>query len=320
MEGWLDRRRLVEAGVQFLSGLFFALIGIVVLAVVSVGVACFIYIGLTGVEAMFAHFGANVNLRRMPIEIALLLLATVLCFIGAHKHRFGMDYSSGEPALERAPADAMRIFLNPIWEVLFAGPGLLITSYEDLHRAWRLMNIDLVQVASVVLWVFEKGGKADVREMSRAFTGINTIRIFPQLRDLPGVIWLLDNRGVLLLSDAIRKELADLLGESPGPTRAKSEPYDTGPRERERPRQYYPEVSEEVQAWYETLNLPPFAPLHQVKRNYRQLVKIHHPDVAARNAARSGLPPDERIKQINLAYQNIIKHSLSRDEPAGRRG
>lgn len=319
MEAWLDRRRLVEAGVQGFSGIFFAFIGLIVLAVVSVGVGFVIYAVLMEVEGALAFFGLTVSLRRTPLMVTLLLLVTALCFVGAHKNRFGLDYSSGEPGLEHVPVDAMRMFLNPIWEILFAGPSLLLTAYEDLSRAARLMRLELPQVAAVVLWVFEQGGRAEVRELSRAFTGINTVRIFPQLRDLPGVIWLLDNRGVLLLSDGIRRELAALLGEPAGKTRVESEPADRGPsaRAEERPRQFYPEVSEEIQAWYQTLNLPPFAPLHEVKRNYRQLVKIHHPDVAARNPNRSGRPLDERIKLINLAYHNIIKHSLSKEERAG---
>jgi DnaJ domain len=310
MEQWLDRRRLVEAGVQLFSGLLFAFLGVIVLAAVSAGVVFLIYIALMELEAILAFRGPAINLRQAPLVVVLWLMATVFCFIGAHKHRYGLDYSSGGAGLEKTPEESARLFLNPLWEVLFAGPSLLLTAYEDLDRSGRLMRLETEEVAAVVRWVFEQGGKAEVGELTQAFAGINTVRIFPQLRDLPGVIWLLENRGVLLLSEEIRAELAALLGEPAGQGRVRSETAGAGAEER--PREHYPEVSEEVQSWYETLGVSPFAPLREVKRKYRLLVKIHHPDVAARNPGLSGQAADERIKQINLAYHNILKHSGSK--------
>jgi len=56
--------------------------------------------------------------------------------------------------------------------------------------------------------------------------------------------------------------------------------------------------------WYQSLGLPPYTPIQLVKRRYRQLAKKHHPDALG---AGPGPKNDGKMKEINLAYGNIVR-------------
>ena len=60
---------------------------------------------------------------------------------------------------------------------------------------------------------------------------------------------------------------------------------------------------EERQAW-KTLKMEPVNDLSQVKTQYKQLAKEHHPDINGGDAG-----AEERLKEINLAY-DLIRKSL----------
>jgi DnaJ-class molecular chaperone len=51
--------------------------------------------------------------------------------------------------------------------------------------------------------------------------------------------------------------------------------------------------------FYQTLDLPNYATIEQVKKSYKKLVKLHHPD----NNLNSN--SDDKIKQINEAYETL---------------
>jgi len=53
---------------------------------------------------------------------------------------------------------------------------------------------------------------------------------------------------------------------------------------------------------FDVLGLPDNASVESVKRAYRTLARLYHPDVNETSGA------DERMKRINEAYQRIIKH------------
>jgi DnaJ-class molecular chaperone len=103
----------------------------------------------------------------------------------------------------------------------------------------------------------------------------------------------------------LRRGIAAALKESPGPTLAEEDPYEpeakTVGAEESR--------SREIFAWYGTMNLPPFAPLSAVRKRYRELVKIYHPDAMAGKKPGAKINSDEQIKRINAAYHNIVENS-----------
>ncbi len=78
---------------------------------------------------------------------------------------------------------------------------------------------------------------------------------------------------------------------------------------RERSQTTVDTVDPEIRSWYDTLDLPLFATLQEVKKRYRKLAKIYHPDAQAANRVANKIPNDDRMKSINDAYHNILHHS-----------
>ena len=70
-----------------------------------------------------------------------------------------------------------------------------------------------------------------------------------------------------------------------------------------------------LQDWYHTLDLEPGATLADVKRSYRELVKVWHPDRFAHDPAleRKG---QEKLKRINLAFELLKKFFAGEDTKA----
>ena len=129
------------------------------------------------------------------------------------------------------------------------------------------------------------------------------VRILPQLHDLPGVIWLVSEREIILLTSELKKEIEDVIGINSSEPEAKEESART--------RDDLPKVTAEILALYAVLELPPFAPLPEVKRSYRRLVKIYHPDARPSSRKTKQQNSDDKIKEINVAYHEILRHSTT---------
>lgn len=192
-------------------------------------------------------------------------------------------------------------------DFLAGGTRLLLAGYESFSAAGRLWRSDLAAIAPVIVWMWVRKSKASGAEIAAQFPAFNTVRNLPPLRDIPGIIWLPDPRGVLILTSEFRERLSGLL-----PSRW-SYAEETKPPEPEPPPPWPGEASAdaEIVRCYEILGLPAYAPIQQVKRRYRQLAKLHHPDAAA---GRAGVRSDEKMKQLNAAYDAIME----RHEQSGR--
>jgi len=182
-------------------------------------------------------------------------------------------------------------------EIFSAGPKLLLRAEESFSKFIRLARTDIPRAAEILLWLFDRRHKASVEEIAEAFPGVNIISVIPQFRDIPGVIWLVPRRGVILVSQELREELGRLCGRA---RRVAPEPPPAEPR-------FRPEVLE----WYEVLGLPAFASLQDVKKRYRQLAKQYHPDAAAGRGGLRTVNADESMKRINFAYHEILKSARS---------
>lgn len=187
-------------------------------------------------------------------------------------------------------------------EIISAGARFLRKAGDSAASAARLLRLDTPQIAPIIVWLLARGTKASVRDVSYQFDDINAVRILPQMRDIPGVIWLPDPRGILLLSEEFCNELRKILP----PGKPKSAWNPPPPDDPEREDDFIPDANDEILAWYKTLGLPPFVPIRVVKQKYRQLAKIYHPDTF-RGGDGSRVRPDEAMKQINEAYHHILK-------------
>lgn len=300
MQKWLSRSCVSEMTINLAGGVLFLFFGLAALVFTSFIAAGLITLFLFEAGASLALFGLHVSLVRPAMFVILSLLFLGLSIIYAYKTR-GETASTANVDLGTAFSSLTTLG----WEFFSAGPILLLLSGQDFYRYLRLSRLDVPQVSSLLLWLYDKGGQASFAEICLAFPGLNAVRVLPQLRDLPGINWWPDD-GRVSLSETLHQTFAQILGRE-----SKSGPFSYSSYSYERPRYQEPvaEVDKEILAWYATLHLPLFATLQQVKAQYRKLAKIHHPDAHSGSRAGGKAPDDEEMKRINEAYHNILKHS-----------
>jgi hypothetical protein len=293
---------MVESVMDFAGGaLFFALglVGLVFTSCLTAGLTIFVLLATNG---LLAGMGVSLTLVRPGLFAGLFFLFLGLSMVHAYKTRWGTA-----AAAEVDLGSALSSFRSLSWEFLSVGPILLVLAGQDFYRCVRLSRLDVPEVSALLLWLYDKGGRARFAEICLAFPGLNAVRVLPQLRDLSGINWWPED-GEVSLSEAVQKTFAQILGRE-----SKSSPF-SGSSSGERTRFQEPvrEVDQDILSWYAALNLPLFAPLQRVKAQYRKLAKIHHPD--ARSGSRKGgeTSDDEQMKRINEAYHNILKHSRQR--------
>jgi len=290
---------------QTVGSSFFALVGIIVMIVTSYIVVFMILLVLLRVNALSYLLGLNVNALRPLTVISILIIVLVLSFTGARRYQHGMDYKGLKVGYNRTVSvDFLKAATNIVCEFLFAGPRLLFVALDYLQKALRLYRIDLDAASSLLIWLTLKGTKATVAEIRSAFPELNILRILPQLRDIPGVIWLVSQRGVIILAGDFKSELRAVLGESPPYVDFEAdEPFRSPPLDEQ------DLDTREVLSWYEELGLPPFASSDDVKKSYRRFAKRYHPDAAAGTSANEKALAEEKMKRINYAYHSIVERS-----------
>ncbi|HWF20442.1 MAG TPA: J domain-containing protein [Verrucomicrobiae bacterium] len=301
IEKWLVRRCAAESVINLFGGAVFLVFGIAALIFTSCFTAGIVVVVLMEVNVLLFSIGIKITLFRPTLFIILFLFFTMLSVLHAYKTRWNEDSAA------RVDFGTALIGLRSLlWEFLSAGPILFILSVQDFSRYVRLSRLDAPQVSALLLWLFDKGGRANFAEITITFPGLNAVRVLPQLRDIPGILWWPDD-GEISISDTLKRTFAEILGREP-----KSSPFFHSYRhERHEPKKPVVEADEGVSQWYAALNLPLFAPLKQVKAQYRKLAKIYHPDAKSSGRANGEIADDEQMKRINEAYHNILKHSQS---------
>jgi hypothetical protein len=300
VEKWLGRSAVRDSMMQYVGGGIMSLFGLVAMVVTCMTIA-FLSVFLLGfVTAFFDILGVNVKVFRPVLFGLLFLLFMTLSVLHAYKTRWGTE-SAAKVDLGAAFSSIDSLG----WEVLSAGPIMLILAGQDLSKAVRLSRMDVPHVSALLLWLFDKNDRAGFAEITLAFPELNAIRVLPQLRDLSGVNWWPD-AGIISLSDSLQRELERVLGRRP-----KSLHGSNGFGSR---RQGFKKpvlvVSDDMLAWYSALNLPPFATLPQVKSRYRKLAKKYHPDTRAAGRPGGDVSDDEQMKRINEAYHSILKNTV----------
>ncbi len=304
LEKWLARKCAVESLAQLTGGAVLLIFGLLALAFTSFVTAALVFIILVEANVLLAFFGLGVSLLRPLLFAILFVLFSGLSVLHAYRTRWGPD--------SVAKADLSMAFstLTTLgWEFLSAGPIILILAIQDFQRYVRLSRMDLPHVSGLLLWLYDRGGRAGFAEISAEFPGLNAVRVLPQLRDIPGIDWWQEG-GEISLSEELKNIFADTIGRAPKSFPAFGNRPPTG--------EYYKkpavEVDPEIQSWYAALNLPLFANLQEVKARYRKLAKIHHPDARSTGKPGGAIPDDQQMKRINEAYHNILKQSRNRAE------
>ena len=267
MERWLARCCAVEAFVNLVSGAIFSVVGLAVLAFTSCMMAGIVFLLLIEGNALLGAIGISISLFKPGMFAALFLLFLALTVAHALKTRWNTDSTAGVN-MDEAFSTLTTLGL----EFFSAGPIFLVLAAQDFYRCVRLHRLDIPQVSALLLWLFDKGGRAKFAEICLAFPKLNAVRVLPQLRDITGIHWWAED-GEISLSEDLIESWTNVLGRAP-----KSAARHTRNYTYERPRSHEPapQVDREIVEWYATLGLPLFAPFQQVKSQYRKLAKLHH--------------------------------------------
>lgn len=305
-EKWL-RRRIVQEGIfRAVEGLIIGLCGLLMLCALCLVVLFFLVVIPFN---LWLLCNRGVAFPMLPVILMggfIFFAVMTLITLGARRNPWEYyDDMFSESGLNTF--DAIFGRRGMAHRVLFySGPAMLIHALDSLATAARLFKLDVPEVTAVILWLWDRGRKASVKEVSTRFPHFNAVKILPQLRDIPGVVWLPNAIGIIILSQDFRQTLAAILGlketsqrGEPPPKARPEPPHEPPPASAEPP--------DEASGWYCTLGLPPYAPMHLVKQKYRQLVKQYHPDLQVQN----GQNNEELIKRINIAYHNIVKAASS---------
>jgi hypothetical protein len=302
LEKWLARRCAAESLVNAIGGALFLVVGVIALALTSCITAGVLLFLIVAVNTLLFYLGFHIWLVRPTVFAVLFIFFLMLSIVHAYKTRWdsdstaGMDFDSAFSSLR-----------SMAWEFLSAGPILFVLSAQDFSRFVRLSRMDTPQVSALLLWLFDKGGRAGFAEISMVFPGLNAVRVLPQLRDIPGINWW-PGDGEISISETLQHTFAEILGRKP-----RSAPFfSTFTDEHAHARKPVVEAGGEVYQWYAILGLPVFASLSQVKTRYRKLAKVYHPDARASRRVAGEIVDDEQMKRINEAYHNILKESERR--------
>lgn len=290
---WLRRKILAEASIRIFEALAFLGVSLVLAAIVSGGLF---------LMALPLYWHSDIsNQSRVswltwyfvswPFLLTLSLLLRFEeedCLPSNPLHLSHSTYSRRSAGLDSLAVE------------IFSGMGrLAANAFECLMSACRLLRSDVCELSGIIIWLWRKRRKAITDELFSQFPNCNWVRTLPQLRDIPGIIWLPDPRGVIILSEELRNELDRILQFDGDESTKEREP---GSQTNYRAEELG--TNAQILKCYEILGLPPYSQMRQVKKRYRQLAKKYHPDVFKGSDQKQA---GEYMTQINAAYECLIR-------------
>ncbi len=214
---WLGRKTRAKACVNFALAAVYALLGLILLFITFWAV----YGVMWYICFSFELDVPGQHLTRLLVSAGVL----VLLFIGnaTTSRRYLEDLSFTTGTVDKkvfvipgmgsninplAP-DSAHSFVKVITSILFSGPRLVTASVRRLKRALRLLRLDLDGCASVLALLLSRPSRVPFGEIVAGVPGLDAVAVFPQMREIDGVMFLTSDPPGLSLSP----ELADdLLG------------------------------------------------------------------------------------------------------------
>lgn len=96
--------------------------------------------------------------------------------------------------------------LNAITNVLCVGPKLVFSSVKKFRRAERLKHMDLNGCAAVVTVLLSNDSKVPFWQIVQSIENFDPYRIFPQMGDVQGVLFLKKEPQGMSLTSELREE------------------------------------------------------------------------------------------------------------------
>gem|GEM_PF-2356476 len=298
---WLRRRVLERSIYRALEGLILAGISLFIISLLTLATVMM-------VSLMELRPGKTpLNASWVRIVFGCFLCNLAISFLAVRGRIFGGNHPYPKPVtLTPVFPGTGTLLIRLAIEVIASGASLLMSASESFEALLRLLRSEPDELAPFIAWLWDKQTKATFSEISFKFRQLNIVRVLTQLREMSAIVWLPDPHGVILLSEELQKELGRVFGHKtpPQPEAPSEDPRHSAPEEE----MYSAEDADsEILQSYKTLGLPPFSPIDQVKKNYRQLAKVYHPDALAGRGRNHGASSDEKMKLINAAYERILR-------------
>jgi hypothetical protein len=199
-----------SAASHILGGLGILLVGLVLVAVSVV----IVYVVLRyGVQPFISH----------PVWVRVLvsLLIVGLLFIGntlggqedlleysvpLGEGREDLKFQVPKGGLLSDVAETPYGVLKLITDVLCVGPRTVASSLRSFHKAARLKKIDLDGCAAVITVLLSRESRTPFTAILASIQGLNPARVFPQMGDIDGVLFLKKEPPGMSLTSAFREE------------------------------------------------------------------------------------------------------------------
>jgi len=220
IEAWLRKKRTSEAWTSVDVSLLALAGGLIVLALTFWFTYAIIFIGWTGVSALFDLLFSR--LVRLTHEQRLFVSGIFLLLLFVGNARTSREYLGDYPRRNYNPlahrAGPFALLAYPgtsakmITDRLYTGPRLVTAARSFVRRVFRLLALDAAGCAHVLAYLLEKRAAVSNEELAETFAGWNLGKLISQLANIEGVVFL--ELGVSL-TDELRTELRPLAGLAP---------------------------------------------------------------------------------------------------------
>lgn len=315
IKAWLRRKAFAEAAGNALGSLA-ALVGAFVVIGFFLG-ATFLF--LPGLLRGFGPFGRSLNpgTRNAPFSGTPLILFSVIIvaglFIGhewrrRERRKRAAELAKVEPWARSMLMQREDVAVELLADVLFAGPRLAYASAGMLRKSLRLLRLDVAMCSRVILVLLGRSSRFSFREICTVLPELNPTKVFPQLNDIVGIVFLSRDAGGLTLTQDLRAEILGALRRPPIP--AAGENLAAAEHDSVAP---VPPIQKKLPP-HEALGVDPEISLPELEKAYHRLMKENDPNRV------SGLGPEleeiaqEKAEDIYEAYRALLeKHDRSRN-------
>jgi hypothetical protein len=294
---WLRRRMLhealINAGVAALS----FLLGLAVLAFTFWGVCIFAFLVYPDKREFASWLYDGTASRQMPTVLTIVMagLVVILMFVGnaMNRQKPSDELPLGRGAkAQRNPESSAFIMGSGIADLLYIGPRMLIASVGLLKQAFRQDQLEVDACAEILAVLLSRNSRFSFTELTGQTNLANSLRIYPQLREIEGVVFLKSDPPGLSLTAELREELFNIWRDEPLEATAASAEEPTAALAPDSP--------------YVLLGITEKADLAEIKAAYRRRIKECHPDKFAALGSEWRVLAEERAKQLNAAYEALL--------------
>jgi hypothetical protein len=311
---WLRRQAAAEAAGSFLFASFCFAGGAVVLVITFFFTYAIVWFGFNSGVSGFSELFFGQRLR-LPHEGILAVSALFVGLLFWGNARISREYlgtlprrNYPGPGLGRIglPGALVSLLAYPgasakmTTDLLFTGPRLVMVALSNAKKARRLMRLDKAECSRVLAALLSQCSRVSFAELSLQ-AGVNDpLKVFPQLRDIDGVVFLVSEPPGLSLTSELRAELCRAVGRVP----------DGALEESDAPAAIPPARLIDLHA---LLGTDQSATLEEIEAAYRKRLR----EVRAQRI--SGVDEElrklvaEQLRAINAAYEAFLEKQKAND-------